>query len=124
MPRRPWSSGKILQTETPNWELLLGILGPLTEWFMWMYETKLRDGTSIHAYKHRATRCYLFLDTQRRAYGYDDRRERGCYRRIRLAPALIGVFREWDELADPPSVEERQLLWAIIDLTLNWDEEV
>jgi len=37
---------------------------------------------------------------------------------------LIGVFREWDELADPPSVEERQLLWAIIDLALNWDEEV
>ncbi len=40
----------------------------LTSQFMWMYATDLPVGLTLHAYKHRWTRCYIFLTEDGQAF--------------------------------------------------------
>jgi len=85
-----------VRSELPVWAPLLAVVGALTNGFMWMYEVVLDDGRSLHAYKHRDTRCYLHLDTQSNAWVYQRRRRRSMYRKCDLADALIEVFADWE----------------------------
>ena len=64
-------SGTPSQHDRPAWEPLVDLLGPdLAGWFMWMCEIKLGDGCGLHAYKHVATRRYLHLASDGRAFLY------------------------------------------------------
>ena len=47
--------------DEPDWKPLEDLLGvDLVGAFMWMFELDLADGTSVHAYKHIATRAYIY----------------------------------------------------------------
>jgi hypothetical protein len=59
--------GKVRQCESPHWTPLVNLLAGS---FMWMYEVELDDGTRVHAYKHRWTRCYLHLSCDGQAVTY------------------------------------------------------
>ncbi|MEV4423039.1 hypothetical protein AB0L40_24120 [Patulibacter sp. NPDC049589] len=99
MARGRAQRGELTNYEAPNWEPLEAAVGPeLLVWFMWMEEVRLRDGTAVHGYKHRATRRYLQLDEVLRAYWYDD----GLYRRLPLWRAIDGVFASWRTLGASP----------------------
>ena len=59
----------IRQFDHPVWEPLLEAVGEeLAGGFMWMHEEACSDGSAIHAYKHRHTRRYLYLDDVGQAY--------------------------------------------------------
>lgn len=63
--------GDVVQFDQPVWGPLTTLLGePLAEWFMWMHEVRLNDGTTIHAYKHIVTRRYLHLSAEPKAFTY------------------------------------------------------
>jgi len=65
------SPGSDIHADEPVWEPLLDAVGDhLAGLFMWMYETRLANGTVVHAYKHQVTRAYLFLDDEGQAYEY------------------------------------------------------
>lgn len=92
---RKGQMGEMTDSEVPVWDPLEAAIGDeLVGWFMWMYEGRLDDGTTVHAYKHRATRRYLFLDADGGAYGYDE----GRYPRFLLSRAINAVFFEWPDL--------------------------
>lgn len=79
-------SGQVAQFDVPDWTPLEAVVGLETvERFMWMFEVRLDDGLSIHAYKHKTTRRYLHLTHHGRAFVYwgDE-----TYREIELAHAL------------------------------------
>jgi hypothetical protein len=62
MARRRGLTGEVAQFETPEWDPLVDAVGErVTRDFMWMHEVVLSDGTSLHAYKHIDTRCYVHL---------------------------------------------------------------
>jgi hypothetical protein len=69
--------GEVVSYENPDWAPLLDLARIYVDEFMWMFEVKLRDGTSLHAYKHVWTRRYLYLTADRRAFGWcgDERYE-------------------------------------------------
>jgi hypothetical protein len=52
----------------PDWRPLLDFAPDEIPEFMWMYRVELEDGTVVEAYKHVATRRYLYLDVDGRAY--------------------------------------------------------
>ena len=61
--------------DEPDWQPLLDVVGvELAHWFMWMGGIKLEDGGYVHPYKHRATRRYLHLAQDGRAFAYVPRR--------------------------------------------------
>ncbi len=84
--------GTVVDGDGPRWEPLLSAVGGHhAEWFKWMYEIKLADGSRVHAYKHVITRCSMHLGEDGRAFAYvGDHR----YREIDLEYAA--------ELALPP----------------------
>jgi hypothetical protein len=51
-----------------KWALLLELAPHDIDDFMWMFEFQLEDGIWMQAYKHRATRRYLYLDAEGRAF--------------------------------------------------------
>lgn len=99
MTRGRARKGSVEQYETPDWEPLRAIAGDeLLEYFMWMHEVSLRDGTRIHAYKNIATRGYVHLTRAGDAYVYEDEE---LYRPIRadrlfwrIAMDLGGAYAE------------------------------
>lgn len=63
--------GELVQYETPNWDPLLELLAQyLVDDFMWMHEVELKNGTRLHAYKHRETRRYIHLSPDGRAFTF------------------------------------------------------
>jgi len=97
--------GLMFQGDSPNWRPLLRLLDEeLVGWFMWMFEVRTLDRRSLHAYKHSATRGYVHLDRQGRAYAYT-RGDR--YRPVPVAKALEEVFRDWATLG--ATTRERRL---------------
>lgn len=100
----------MFQGDTPNWKPLLRLLDEeLVGWFMWMFELRTLDNRPLHAYKHSATRRYVHLDRQARAYAYTggDR-----YRPMPQAEALDEVFGDWRSLGG--SVRELRLARAAV----------
>lgn len=103
-------SGEVSQAEEPDWEPLRQLVGmELADWFMWMFEIELDDGTIVHAYKHIATRGYFHIGMDRRVFVY---RTGGFYEEYDPVRAIDLVFMEWEryltERHDPVAIR-RQL---------------
>jgi hypothetical protein len=92
--------GEMLSRRRPKWRPLIDLVGDdLTEWFMWMYEAELEGvAETIHAYKHRCTRSYLFLTRTGDAYAYTTRD-----RYVPASPAdeLEALAQDWEGLRMP-----------------------
>jgi hypothetical protein len=89
------------QYERPVWEPLIDLVGlEVVGGFMWMNEVELDDGLEVHAYKSIATRRYLHLAVDGRAFRY---RSSGRYEPITLREALEEAFTGWEETLPAPS---------------------
>jgi hypothetical protein len=97
-------AGTLKQFDEPDWEPLRELVGmDLAGWFMWMHEIKLADASTVHAYKHVATRRYLHLAHDGRAFTYVPR---GGYLEIHPRHAIDLAFEHWDEVAPGPDDPE------------------
>jgi hypothetical protein len=84
----------------PSWEPLLGLVGrELVTRFMWMHALELDDGAELHAYKAVATRRYLILAADGRAFA--DRGDH-AYEEISPGAAHAAAFDGWEELVPQP----------------------
>jgi hypothetical protein len=93
-------AGTVKQTDAPAWAPLeAAISSELAEWFMWMHEIQLIDGSQLHAYKHLITRRYLHLAEDGRAFDY---RVDGLYGEVALASAIVRTFSGWERALPPP----------------------
>jgi hypothetical protein len=119
MAKTIWCAGEDARGGQPVWAPLLGVVGSLTSGFMWMYEVVLDNDRTLHVYKHRNTRRYLHLDTERNAWAYQHRHGRAMYRKVDLADALTEAFADWDRLACGPTSEERALIAQAISSARN-----
>ena len=96
--------GWVRQSERPLWEPLIDVVGlDVVGAFMWMYEVELEDGEELHAYKSIATRRYLHVALDGRAFAYVPRRR---YRPVVLLDALEEVFDGWERLQPQPPKPE------------------
>ena len=100
--------GTVRQGEWPVWQPLVDLVSEVVaEWFMWMYEIELADGSPLHAYKHVATRQYLHLTEGGRAFVYVSPE---TYLEIPPRRAVREAVAGWDELLpqpdDPDAVRE------------------
>lgn len=102
--------GEVVNCDGPVWGPLEAVVGDLAGWFMWMYEVRLDSGHAVHVYKHCATRGYIHLDDDGRAYAYRYCGEPGVYQEMLLADALMDVFDRWKALAQAPSRSE----WTLV----------
>jgi hypothetical protein len=88
----------------PSWEPLIGLVGQdLVPGFMWMFALELDDGTEVHGYKSAATRQYLHLALDGRAYAV---RGDNSYDEITAAAALAHVFDGWEDAFPQPKHPE------------------
>jgi hypothetical protein len=76
--------------ERPDWGPLIELAPEYLDEFIWMFEVESGGGTLLHAYRHRETRRYLYLDQAKRAYVYlGDKRltadDDGLYRQVNSA---------------------------------------
>jgi hypothetical protein len=116
-------SGERIQHYSPDWTYLEELLGAeLIEWFMWMCEVELADGTSVHAYKHVWTRRYFHLGPDGRAFVYVPRR---CYMEIDPVDAIDLVFDEaWENRSGPlvpgDPESEREAVRAARERARGW----
>jgi hypothetical protein len=100
MPRVRTIPGRLARFEEPEWQLLIDLIGlELVPWFMLMHGVELADDTRVRAYKHRATRRYLHLGEDGRAFAYVPRDR---YREITLVEALEEAFFEWEYVFPEP----------------------
>jgi hypothetical protein len=99
------------QYDTPDWTSLEALLGSddLCAHFMWMFDVVLDDGTVLHAYKHRWTRCYFHLADDGRAFYYVTDQ---LYHEVDPHTAIKAVFARWD--CCKPTREERRALRAAL----------
>ncbi len=103
--------GSVCHPDTPDWRSLETLLGSdeLCAHFMWMHDVVLDDGTVLHAYKHRWTRCYFHLADDGRACYYVTRH---LYHEVAPRTAIKAVFAEWESCK--PTPEERNALGAAV----------
>ena len=93
-------SGTLGQYERPDWEPLIALVGlDVVGCFMWMNELELEDGLQVHAYKSIATRRYLHLGVDGRAFAY---RSPNGYEEVAPLEALEEAFTDWEDLFPPP----------------------
>ena len=93
-------TGKITRSIRPAWEPLTALVGrEVIGCFSWQFAVELDDGAELHGYKNIATRRYLVLATDGRAFEYheDDR-----YREIATPAALEAAFRGWEDARPRP----------------------
>ena len=92
--------GVTTRQDLPYWRPLLDLVGSdLADWFMWMFAIDLADGFRAHAYKHVATRRYLHLAEDGRAFLYVGDEH---YREIAPRHAIDAAFMGWDRLIPTP----------------------
>ena len=83
-------AGTLLQYAEPEWKPLEALVGlELAAWFMWMCSVQLADGAVVQAYKHAATRRYLHLAVDGRAFVYTPERD---YREVARRQAIVLAF--------------------------------
>ncbi len=83
-----WRRGELKQYERPVWEPLIDLVGlDVVGGFMWMHEVEFDDGLEVHAYKSIATRRYLHLAVDGRAFALS------LARALRGDPASGGAAR-------------------------------
>jgi hypothetical protein len=98
MPTARPVSGDVVQAEVPRWEPLLAAVGEgLADWFMWMSELRLSDGTRVDVYKHVSTRRYLHLADDGAAFRLC---APGGYRPSDVCAEIAGAFVGW-EIGNP-----------------------
>src|SRR4051794_15374615 len=93
-------TGRITTDFKPSWQPLVGLVGAdLVPGFIWMFAVKLEDGAEVHAYKYAATRQYVHLATDGRAFAYrsDDR-----YEAVTTRQALEQTFNGWEDAFPQP----------------------
>jgi hypothetical protein len=96
-----WLRGELVQYERPVWEPLIELVGlEIVDGFMWMNELELDDGLEVHAFKSIATRRYLHLGVDGRAFRYHPS---GRYEEITLREALEEAFTDWEVTLPLPS---------------------
>jgi hypothetical protein len=100
MAQAAYVFGGIVQYDEPRWEPLERAVGEeLMEWFMWMFEVQTTAYRRFQAYKHQATRRYLHVDHQGRAYAFrGERSGRDRYEEIALADAIELALCSWKYL--------------------------
>jgi len=86
--------GTIGNVDQPVWHPLFELVGEKLggDWFMWMYEVRVTSGRRVHAYKHRWSRRYLFVDGCGDTYEYT---RAGRYRSVEPEAAVALAFRPW-----------------------------
>ncbi|HET6865608.1 MAG TPA: hypothetical protein VFH80_06780 [Solirubrobacteraceae bacterium] len=111
MPSDLFIEGRMRHHEAPDWTALEALLGAdeLCAHFMWMHDVVLEDGTVLHAYKHRWTRCYFHLADDGRAFYYVTGH---LYRECDPHTAIKAVFADW-ECCEPTPEERRALRLAL-----------
>jgi hypothetical protein len=93
-------SAQITRGIRPSWEPLIELVGKdLVPGFMWMYALRLDDGADMHAYKSIATRRYVYLGADGRAFRSDDKNR---YEEISASAAVAEAFEGWEELVPQP----------------------
>jgi hypothetical protein len=93
-------TGEITKGLRPSWEPLVTLVGrDVVTCFMWVFALVLDDGSEVHAYKHVATRRYLHLAEDGRAFEY---RDGNRYAEIEASAALHEVFSGWEEAIPQP----------------------
>jgi hypothetical protein len=96
-----WRRGDLVQYERPVWEPLIELVGlEVVDGFMWMNELELDEGLEVHAYKSIATRRYLHLAVDGRAFRYHSP---GRYEEITVREALEEAFTGWEKTLPLPS---------------------
>jgi hypothetical protein len=94
--------------ERPNWDPLIDLVGlELVRWFMWMSQIELVDDTLVHAYKHAATRGYLYVGEDGRLFAL---RSPDTYQEIDRAAAIEAAFADWERLIPAPDAAALQAL--------------
>jgi hypothetical protein len=104
MARKRRRKGEVTSWDDPVWEPLKKLLGIFVEDFMWMHTITLKDGTCVHAYKHRHTRRYLHLSEDGRTFIYEgehfyrevETRERTRELVDRVVPEVCDFSCRWD----------------------------
>ena len=111
MPREDTIHGTPVRFDCPVWQPLLELIGDyLINDFMWMAAIDLDNGSVIHAYKHSATRHYIYVheDGRTLAWDGDDR-----YHVVRAREAIDTVFADWEYLIWDP--DDRDEIRAALD---------
>jgi hypothetical protein len=103
-------TGHITKGLKPSWEPLVNLVGrDVVPCFMWMFALKLDDGAEVHAYKSIATRQYVHLAVDGRAFAVGAGTER--YEEVSARQALEQAFNGWeDALPRPRNAEAVQAL--------------
>jgi hypothetical protein len=97
---RDMHTGEITKGLRPSWEPLVTLVGhEVVTCFMWMFALALDDGAEVHAYKSIATRRYLHLAADGRAFEY---RSQNRYEEVTASAALQDVFTGWEETVPQP----------------------
>jgi len=104
-------NGEARQYEDPDWGPLKALLASdeLCDYFMWMGDVQLEDGTILNEYKHRWTRRYLHLTHDRRAFSYAGN---DSYEQLPLYVAVSVVFVDW--LCCDPTPTEKAALFKVL----------
>jgi hypothetical protein len=88
-------TGQITKGLRPDWEPLITLVGRrVVGCFAWKFALELDDGLEVHAYKSIATRRYLHLGVDGRAFRYRSSDDR--YGEITLREALAEAFTNWE----------------------------
>jgi hypothetical protein len=97
-------NGKITRGIRPSWEPLIGLVGKdLVPGFMWMFAIELDDGAEVHGYKNIATRQYVHLATDGRAFVF---RNGNRYEEIPTHAAVEQAFSGWEDALPQPKHPE------------------
>ncbi|MEV4419500.1 hypothetical protein AB0L40_05915 [Patulibacter sp. NPDC049589] len=85
--------GEFLEArDDPSWDVLYAALRPetLADFFTWMGDLRLEDGTRVHVYRHLESRSFLHVTGDGRALIYVGGENR--YRFVPIADAVRNAF--------------------------------
>jgi hypothetical protein len=91
---REANRGEMTHEREPNWNPLLALAPDEVDDFMWMFAVELESGLRLHAFKHIETRRYLHLDSEGRAFVYQ---EPNLYREVEPERILRLVLKLADD---------------------------
>jgi hypothetical protein len=99
-------TGQIRKGLRPDWEPLVTLVGrDIVPGFMWMFALELDDGAIVQAYKNIATRRYLHVAEDGRAFAYE---KTDHWREITAGEAVREAFAGWEDTTpgqrDPDAV--------------------
>jgi hypothetical protein len=97
-------NGKLTTRFKPSWEPLIGLVGKdLVPGFMWMFALEMDDGAEVHGYKSAATRQYIHLAVDGRAFTHHSGER---YEEISTREAVEQAFNGWEDAFPQPKYPE------------------